>query len=365
MTETVGGSTRGASGTGAGTAPRSVAIVLLTAVGDVVHVLPVVHSLRTAWPDVRITWVIQPGPHGLVANHPAVDEFILFDRREGWRAFRKLQRAMRGRHFDLVLGLQDYFKAGLITAILPSPRRIGLDRRRARDLNWLFTTERVTPRERRHTQDQYLEFVEHVGAPIRLDWSGLGPTDAERETYASLVPAGAGPLVALVIGTSRAAKEWPPERYAELADRLHDDLGARVMIVGGRSTRETEAAARIAATGKHPPLDLREWDLRRVAYLLDRADVVVSPDTGPLHIAVALGTPSVALMGYTNPRRVGPYRFTDLLVDAFGDPGEDYTAEAPPRPDRMARIQVAQVLEKVKLALERYPGSADAGQSGP
>jgi heptosyltransferase I len=102
-----------------------------------------------------------------------------------------------------------------------------------------------------------------------------------------------------------------------------------------------------------------------VAFLLDRADVVVSPDTGPLHIAVALGTPSVALMGYTNPKRVGPLRFRDLLVDAFGDPGEEYGPEAGRREGRMGRIGVDAVLEKVKLALSRYPKERLGGQAEP
>lgn len=346
--------------------PLRIAIVMLTAVGDVVHVLPVVNSLRAAHPDAQITWIVQPGPGGLVVGHPAVDEFIHFDRKRGWRAFTDLRNRLRGRRFDLVLALQDYFKAGLITSMLRAPRKIGLDRRRARDLNWLFTTERVHPRGRRHTQDQYLEFVEHLGIPARLDWAGLGPTAEETARYAPLLPPHGGPTVAMVIGTSRPAKEWPEERYAALIDRLHGELGVRSILVGGRSKREEEAADRITSLAAHSPLDLREWDLRRVAYLLDRADVVVSPDTGPLHVAVALDTPSVALMGYTNPKRVGPYRFRELLVDAFGDPGEDYGLDEAYREGRMERIGVEQVMEKVREALERYGRqSAGSGQSAP
>jgi heptosyltransferase I len=329
-----------------------VAIVMLTAVGDVVHVLPVVNSIRAARPDARITWIVQPGPGGLVAGHPAVDELVIFDRGKGWRAFGEVRRAMRGRRFHVVLALQDYFKAGLLTGLLKADRKLGLDRGRARDLNWLFTTERVAPRARRHTQDQYLEFVEHLGIPVRLDWSGLGPTASEAERYAPLLPPHEGPTVAMVVGTSRPAKEWPEARYAELADRMHQELAARSILVGGRSAREEEAAGRIATLAAHPPLDLREWDLRRVAYLVDRADVVVSPDTGPLHIAVALGTPSVALMGYTNPLRVGPYRFRELMVDAYGDPGEEYGVDAGYREGRMERITVDDVIARVRLALE-------------
>ncbi len=345
--------------------PTEIAIVMLTAVGDVVHVVPVVNSLKRAYPEARITWIVQPGPGGLVPDHPAVDEFIPFDRKKGWRAYVDLRRKLRGRRFDLVLALQDYFKAGLITGMLRADRKIGLDRRRARDLNWLFTTEQIRPRERRHTQDQYLEFLEHLGVPHQLDWSGLGPSEVEEQRYADLLPPHDGPTAALVIGTSRPAKEWPTERYAELTERMHNELGIRSVLVGGRSAREEEAAREIRSATRHPPVDLREWDLRRVVYLLDQADLVISPDTGPLHIAVALGTPSIALMGYTNPKRVGPYRFRDLLVDAYGDPGEDYSTEEGYRPDRMERIEVEQVMEKVRLALRRYRSEGDSpGEKG-
>lgn len=345
--------------------PDRVAIVMLTAVGDVVHVLPVVHSLRAANPRVHITWIVQPGPMGLVQGHPAIDELIPFDRKRGWKAFRDLRRAVRGRRFDLVIALQDYFKAGVITALLPADRKLGLDRRRARDLTWLFTNERVAPREYGRMQDQYLEFVEHLGIPVRLEW-GLGPTDEERRRYEGLLPPHTGPTIALVVGTSRPQKEWPVERYAELADRLHAAHGARCVIVGGRSAREDEAAVEITRLAKHPPLDLREWDLRRVVYLIDSADVLVSPDTGPLHVGVALGTPSVALMGYTNPKRVGPYgRFQDLVIDAFGEEGEDYAAAPGTRAGRMSRITVDKVADRVALALHRYPKDSRDGQPPP
>ena len=333
-----------------------IAIVMMSAIGDAVHTLPVVNSLRAAAPDCRLTWVIQPGPHALVAGHPAVDEFILFDRKRGWRAYRDVARATAGERFDLVIALQVYFKAGLATQILRSPRKLGFDRARARDANWLFTNERIAARGQRHVQDQYFEFLEHLGVPPLLEWR-LGPTAEERARYANALPPDPRPTVAFVVGTSKPAKEWPAERYAALADRLAA-RGVRTVLVGGRSPRELAAAQAIRGAARNPPLDLLEWDLRKLVYLLDRVDALVSPDTGPLHMGVALGTPTVALMGYTNPKRVGPYRrFHDLMIDAYGDPGEDYPVSAAYRPGRMERITAEEVAAKVALALDRYPRS--------
>lgn len=342
-----------------------VGVVMVSTVGNAVHVLPVLNSIKRHHPESRITWIMQRASAELVRGHPAVDEIVVFERKRGVRGFLDVRRALAGRPFDVVLNLQAYLKAGLVGAAARAPVRLGYDRARARDLTWLFSTHRVPPRPRGHVQDEYLEFVEALGVPVRLEW-GLGPTAEERARFAELLPPSDRPTVAVVVGTSKPEKEWPAERYAALVDRIQGDLGAQAVLVGARSGREEAAAAEIRRLAAEPPLDLREWDLRRLVYLLDQADVLVSPDTGPLHVGVALGTPTVSLMGYTNPKRYGPYRrFHDLLVDAFGEPGEEYSAAAGNRPGRMERITVDAVAERVKLALARYPRSSRSGQPEP
>lgn len=346
--------------------PRDrVAVVMISTVGNAVHTLPVINSLKGHRPESRITWIMQPGSAALVRGHPAVDEVVVLDRKRGMAGFGELRKSMAGHRFDVALNLQAYFKSGVATRLTNAPVRIGYDRARARDLTWLFSTHRLPARPRGHVQDEFLEFLDFLGVPVRLEW-GLEPTDEEGARYAPLLPDAAGPTVAMVIGTTKAEKEWPAERYAALADRVGAELGGWTVLVGGRSEREEAVAAAIRASASHPPLDLREWDLRRLAYLISRADVLVSPDTGPLHLGVALGTPTVALMGHTNPRRYGPYRrYGELLVDAFGEPGEDYPIDAPNRAGRMGRITVEQVMQKVELALRRYRSVSPDGHVSP
>jgi heptosyltransferase I len=342
-----------------------VAVVMISTVGNAVHTLPVINSIRAHRPRARITWIMQPGAAALVRGHPAVDEIVVLDRKRGMAGFAELRRSLAGHDFDVALNLQAYLKAGVATALTGAPVRVGYDRARARDLTWLFSTHRLPPRPRGHVQDEFLEFLDFLEIPVRLEW-GLEPTDEERARYAPLLPDAPGPTVAMVVGTTKPEKEWPAERYAALADRVAAELGGRTLLVGGRSNREEAAAVAIRAAASHPPLDLREMDLRRLAYLLDRSDVLVTPDTGPLHMGVALRTPTVALMGHTNPKRYGPYRrYGELLVDAFGEPGEDYAVDAPNRAGRMGRITVDQVMEKVELALGRYRSSSDDGQPSP
>jgi heptosyltransferase I len=338
--------------------PREIAIVMLSALGDVVHVLPVVNALKRKWPQTRITWVIQPVPYEFVKHHPAVDDFIVFKRRRGLDAvisYRELRHSFAGRHFDLLINLQVYLKAGLITAMAPARIKLGFDRRRARDMNWLFTNQRIPARPVQHVQDQYFEFIEHLGIdPRPVEWR-IDITPEERAAQSRFFEP-IGRTCALVVGTSKPAKNWAPENYARVIEALETEIGLRTVLVGGPSAIEREAAERIMQHARVRPLNALGNDIRRLVYILDGASLVISPDTGPLHMARALDKPVVGLYGYTNPKRYGPYRkFTDLVVDGYArHPNDDYPLSMEYRHDGMSRVTVKAVLEKLRLAMTKY-----------
>jgi heptosyltransferase I len=331
---------------------------MLSAVGDAVHVLPVVHALKRRWPESHLTWVIQSVPYELVAGHPLVDDFVVFQRRHGrgaWRGFADVRKALRGRPFDLLLGLQVYFKAGLITALAEARVKMGFDRRRARDLQWLFTNRRIPARGPRHVQDQYFEFLEYLGVdPEPVTW-GLAIRQEERAAQRDFFARLDQPACAIVVGTSKPAKNWTVEGYAGLVDGVESRHGLRPVLVGGMSDVERRMADGIESSTETRVVNALENDLRKVAWLLEGSALVVSPDTGPLHIARAFGTPVVGLYGHTNPKRTGPYRaFEDLVVDGYAAyAGEEYPVSAGYR-DGMRRVTVEMVLEKVDLAMRRY-----------
>jgi heptosyltransferase I len=332
-----------------------IAIVMMTALGDAVHVLPVVTALKRHRPDCHITWVLQPGPARLVRGHPDIDDIVIFDKKKGTRAFLEVREAMAGRPIDLVLALQVYFKAGLVTALIDSPVKLGFDRARARDANWLFTTHRIPPHANQHVQDQYFEFLKFLEVPYEPVVWNLGPWAHELEAQRAFVSQFSRPIVSLVIGTSKAEKDWMPERWAALNDVLSERFGLQPVLVGGRSPREVETARVMLESASHPPVDMLGGSLREMVGILHASAMVVSLDTGPLHMAVALDRPVISLMGYNNPKRVGPYRkFHDLIADAYGDPGENYPITPAHRHDRMKRITVEDVVEKVELWRARY-----------
>jgi heptosyltransferase I len=332
-----------------------VCIVMMSAVGDTVHVLPVITALKRANPAMHLTWVLQPGPATLVRGHPLVDEIVPFERAAGMRGFLDVRRDLRARRFDLVIDLQVYFKAGVVTSFTRAPVKLGFDRARARDFNWLFTTDRIAPHAMQHVQDQYFEFCGWLGIPHEpVEW-GIGPWAGEREWQREFHARLERPAAPIVVATSKPEKDWMPERWAEVCDALYADFGLQPVLVGGRSPREEHAERVIVDRARHKPVSALGSGLRRLVAIFDGAALVLTPDTGPLHISVALDRPVVSLVGYSNPKRVGPYRrFRDLMIDAYGEPGEQYPVSMETRSGRMARIGVRDVLDKVELWRTRY-----------
>ncbi|HYW51283.1 MAG TPA: glycosyltransferase family 9 protein [Gemmatimonadaceae bacterium] len=332
-----------------------VCIVMMSAVGDAVHVLPVLTALKRHRPDAKVTWILQPGPATLVRGHPDISDILLFERGNGWRAFNDLRRQLATRRFDLALALQVYLKAGMITRMVKAPVKLGFDMARARDMNWVFTNAQVPPHAMQHVQDQYLEFLDTLGVPHAAPVWNLGPWAHERGQQRERLQVFDRPIVPIVIATSKPQKDWLPERWAAVCDALYGDFGVQPVLVGGRTDRELAAERTILQQAKVPVVSALGSGLRGLVQLIDGAALVLSPDTGPLHITVALDRPVVSLIGYSNPKRVGPYRkFHDLMIDAYGDPGEAYPISMANRLDRLPRITVDDVLAKVQRWHDAY-----------
>jgi len=345
-----------------------VCFVLLTGLGDVVHGLPIATALKRAGVTRHITWVAEPMPAQLLAGHPAVDRVVPFRRRDGWRGVVALRRAIRDASrevggFDAALNFNVYFKSAWPMLFSGAPLRLGFGRERAKDGVWLAATRHVPPGPRRHTEDMFLEFLDALGVPHRppsapADWGLDVFAPAERAAQAAWRAERSGrPRAAIVPASAVGAKDWPPERWAAVADALVARHGFEVVLVGGPGGHETAAAREVAARASHPLTWAMGDGVRRVAWTLGACALALAPDTGPLHVARALGVPVVGLYGHTNPWRVGPYRaYEDLWVDAYTPPGAvpDASAFDPPRDDRMRAITVDQVLGRVEWAVARY-----------
>ena len=215
-----------------------------------------------------------------------------------------------------------------------------------------------------HVQDQYFEFLRFLGVPHEPVTWDLGPREHERPWQREFTARFDRPIAAIVCGTSDPDRDWLPERWAEVCDALDADFGLQPVLVGGPSDRErATAAAVIRLARRSTPHDALGSGLRNLVAILDASALVLSLDTAPLHVTVALDRPVVSLMAQADPKRSGPYRkFHDLIVNAFAEPGDDPAAVIwERRRGRMARIEVRDVLERVQRWRERYAGAATHG----
>lgn len=336
--------------------PRHVCIVLLTGLGDVIHGLPVVNALRRAWPETRITWVVEPMPAGILQPHGAIDDVIVYEKKAGLAGVLDLRRRMARERFDLAINFNIYFKSIFATLFSRAHERWTFGRDRARDGVWLAGNRALPARPRRHTQDMFLEFVSALGVdPYPLEWR-LEITATEREQQRRFIEELDGRrAVALVPASANVKKDWPAEHYVAVVNAIEHDLGARAVLVGGPGAREVSAARSIQERSAAAPLWMMGDGVRRLIWIMDACAAAVAPDTGPLHIARALGTPVVGLFGHTNPWRVGPYRaYEHLWIDAYTEPGEaPDPSNWTPKLGRMETIEPRAVIEKVELALEQ------------
>lgn len=333
--------------------PRHICIIMLTAIGDVVHALPVANALKRAWPETRITWIAEPVPSGMVSPHPAVDQVIVYEKKKGLAGVRELRRRMRGQQFDVAINLMPYFKSNWPMLFARAPERWTFDRGRARDGIWLLGNRQLPARPRAHTQDMFIEFIEALGVEAHpIEWR-LVITDDERAQQRELVAQLEGRRgIAVVPTSSTIKKDWPAERYVPVVDFIHEQ-GARAVLVGGPGAREVEAARLIEAGAREKPVWMMGDVARSLIWKIDACDLLVGPDTGPVHIANALGKPVVGLYGHTSPWRVGPWRGDpELWIDMHTEPGavpdpSDFTAKH----GRMERITSEMVIERVAKAL--------------
>ena len=304
-------------------APRSICLLRLSALGDVTHVLPLVRTLRGAWPQTRLTWIVGRGEQRLLDGLPGVT-FAVYDKKTGLRGMRALRRELGGERFDALLQMQVAARANLLSAFVPARRRIGYDRARSKDLHGLFVNERIPDRPGIHVLDAIGSFCEPLGLrQTHVAWNLPVPDDAHAWAAAQW-PEDGVPALLISPCSSHALRNWRAERYAAVADHAVD-RGWRVVLCGGRSALERETADAILAAMRGPALDLVGKDtLKQLPALLARAALVMTPDSGPMHIANAMGAKVLGLHAASNPARSGPYSDRRYCVDRYDDAARRY-----------------------------------------
>lgn len=342
--------------------PPQICIVRLSAIGDCCHTVPVVRNIQSAWPDTKIVWIIGRTEHGLFQGMDGV-EFVVFDKSAGLDGYRRVREQLKGRHFPILLHMHASMRANFVSRCVSADLRLGFDRARARDYQWLFSNEKLPTRSEQHVMDGLFEFAEHIGITRgTLRWN-IPVTESDRE-YANRVAQNIGRLCVISPCSSqrfRNYRNWSIENYSALATYLHNQYDAHIVLTGGPTAEERQFGKDIDASVGFAVTNLiGKTSLKELIAVLDKAELLICPDSGPAHMATAVRTPVVGLYATSNRHRTGPYfsqhlvadRYPDAVQKEFGKPVSALRWGQRVRdPEAMNLITVDDVIAKVDLAL--------------
>jgi lipopolysaccharide heptosyltransferase I len=341
--------------------PKNILIIKPSALGDIVLALPALAALKRSFPRAKISWLVRSEYAELLQGHPDLDEVILFDRQllgKSWyspRAFSgllELLRRLREGRFDVVFDFQGLFRTGFLAWVSGSKKRFGMTQ--AREFGHVFYTDKISQDYSCvHLVDYYLRIVAAAGAgKTEVQFTLPRKPDAVETVKKLLVSHGVHPgnYAVLVPGAARENKRWPIERFAKLAEKIVSQFGWSMAAPGSAAEKGyIETLQNIAGVGV---VNLAgQTSIAEIIALLGGAALVVSNDTGPGHIAAALGVPIVMIFGPTNPARVCPYGRPECVVAIEADKRGHKADSYDPRHD-IRHITVEQVFEKVCEQIE-------------
>ncbi|GIU14901.1 MULTISPECIES: glycosyltransferase family 9 protein [unclassified Shewanella] len=296
---------------------ESLCLLRLSAIGDVCHAVAMVQAIQRRYPQLKITWILGKVEYQLLKHLEGV-EFVVFDKSQGWRSYFNLKQALKGRKFDVLLHMQIALRATIASLAISAKTRIGFDRFRAKEGQWLVTNRHIEPQATPHVLEGFMGFAKAVGVTdLTPSWNIPVPA-IDTEFAETLIPSNTRVLV-ICAAASKAERNWLPERYAAVADYAVAK-GYRVILCGGPTVLERELADNIQSAAKSElENQVGKTTLLQLLAILKQASVVLAPDTGPAHMAVTQGTPVIGLYAHSNPGRTGPYTCLDSVVSVYDE----------------------------------------------
>lgn len=345
-------------------------VVKMSSIGDVVHSLPLLHTLRERFPSAFIGWVVDRRCKGILENNPLIDRLFIFEREKwggSWR-FTKTQlqltsliHSMRRHRFQLAVDLQGLFRSGFITYLSGAPLRVGFAN--AREMSTIFYNVKVeVPRDRKlHAVDRYMLMGSKLGTEFSHPKFTIETSYSDMERVESLLAAeGVQPYHRVVVINPWArweSKRWPLRRFALLADTLNCEADTRVVVPGAKSDL-TAFTAMVSMLQTRVVSMVGMLSLSELAYLMKRADILITNDSGPMHIAAAVDTPVVAIFGPTDSSLCGPYGEGHAVLKRELPCSCCYTVTCPLEHQCMTSISVDEVMEPVRSKLDALQRSS-------
>lgn len=334
-------------------APKSLCILRLSAIGDVCHTLPVVRAIQDTWPETKLTWIIGKVEHNLIGDIPDI-EFLVYDKSNEKQGRQALKNALKSRTFDALLHMQISIRSSRLSRLVKAPIKLGFDKPRAKDYQWLFTNHRIPHIPNQHVMDGLFGFSETIGAPRPADenlrWD-IPLSDADKEFARKHIPDGQKTLVISPCSSQRARnfRNWSVENYVATA-KFAQEKGMQVIVTGGFTELEKQYGDAIYKETGAVNL-VAQTSLKQLCALLGRATALLSPDSGPAHMANAMKIPVIGLYATSNPYRTGPYLSnTSWVVNAYPEACQQYLNKPETELSWGKRVRHSEAMELITVA---------------
>tara|TARA_B100001059_G_C17823289_1_gene579718 strand:+ start:1034 stop:2080 length:1047 start_codon:yes stop_codon:yes gene_type:complete len=338
---------------------KKICIIRLSAIGDTCHTLSVIRQIQDNWPKTKITWIIGKIEAQLMSDIPNI-EFIIFDKNKGFKAYQDIYKHLSNKDFDIALCMHPSMRVNFLYPMIQAPIKIGFDRRRAKDLQWIFTNRYIKAKNNEHALDALLSFASNIGLITKpLRWE-IPLNKDENKFAAKFVDPNKFTVLISPCSSNRKKnfRNWNIKNYIRVIRYLSKN-GCKVILTGGSTRLEAKYALELSANTESTNL-IGKTSLKQLAALIQAADLVICPDSGPAHIATAFNTPVIGLYATSNPKRTGPYNSYELTINRYPDAVKKYLKKTVNQirwgqrvrhRDAMMLITVEDVIKKIKFFL--------------
>ncbi|WP_413285399.1 glycosyltransferase family 9 protein [Vibrio sp. MA40-2] len=295
-------------------APKSLCILRLSAIGDVCHAIAVVQAIQKYWPETKITWITGKIEAQLINQLPNIN-VVIFDKKQGFAGMKKVWRQLPEQRFDALLHMQAAIRASALSFGIKAKYKIGFGKNRTREGQQFFTNKHLANTDSFHVLDNFAEFAKYIGVPFELPSWDIPISQSDVEFAKKKLPQ--QPTLVISPAASKDERNWLTERYAQLADYAYEQ-GLHIVLCGSPAPREVKLGQQIEALCQCPVTNLiGQTNLMQLTSVLKQADIVLAPDTGPAHLATTQNTPVIGLYAHSNPVRTGPYYSQQYVASVY------------------------------------------------
>ena len=349
-------------------APRSLCILRLSAIGDVCHAIAVVQAIQKQWPSTKISWIVGTVEAQLIHDLPGIN-IVIFDKKVGLEGFFSVWKALKHIRFDALLHMQVSLRSNLLSFGVKAKYKIGFSKNRAKEGQWLLTNKKISETNSFHVLDSFADFARYIGVSFESPSWNI-PLSVNDKAFAEKMIV--SPALVICPSASKSERNWITERYAALADYAHSK-GVNVYLCGSPTYKEIALAKQIELIAKNDIISLvGETSLKQLAAVLAKADIVVSPDSGSAHIATTQNTPIIGLYAHSNPQRTGPYNNLDDVVSIYGSLAKEQHGQPIEQLPWGSRVKGSDLMQGIpldavihrfdslyqRLSLSSYPSSS-------